>query len=476
MKLFAQLLERIIDRVNVNLRTLGFDVRPYVRVMAEYRYGGCSFACYGLSTYHPIHLQFDNSSLSGSYFLGRCKVRHSVLMRSDIRGDELKKKGQVWEIDDIRIPLYHDEIITIRNSFLDTTLVHSNSHSPESPEEFPIRNTVAMPYANIHGAPIEGSFIGTFGTVDLTCVRNCVIGHFAYVLAGEVRAESFPPGTILLRSGGAWEFRYTYDPAVLNKYIRHEEGEAPEGLFIDFAEPYEDAFAGLFASARQGVYPAGAGSFVSRYAVKRGETSIANNVLVAQRAYLENATMHTGSNAQEKCYIIDSVLGPRCVAAHGAKIVGTHLEEHIFVGFNCFLHGTAQAPLTIGRDCIVMPHTIIDLEEPVHVPANRLVWGIIRRVADLEENSIDLDELATGSGDVRMGRMSFRGDAADFVRGFRGRIDHILQENGAFWDGHDEASKGHSQNMKYLTFNIIQPYADGDAEGLYPTIDIRPIG
>ena len=474
MKLFALLLDRIIDRVNVNLRGLGFDVRLYVRVMAEYRYGGCSFACYGLSTYHPIHLQFNNSSLSGSYFLGRCKVRHSVLMRSDIRGDELKKKGQFWQIGDVSIPLYHDEIITIRNSFLDTTLVHSNSHSPESPEEFHIRNTVAMPYANIHGAPSEGSFIGTFGTIDLTTVHNCVIGHFAYIQAGEVRHEKFEPGTIFLRSPGSWEFHYQYDLAVLDKYIRHEEGEAPEGVFIDFAEPYEDAFAGLFASARQGHYPAGAGSFVSRYAVKRGDTTIGANVLVAQRSYLENAVISKGSNAQEKCYVINSVLGPCCVAAHGAKIVGARLEEKVFVGFNSFLRGTEEAPLTVGKDCIIMPHTIIDLEEPLHIPANRLVWGHIRNEADLATQTVDLDEFASGSGDVQIGHMCFRGDTGDFVRGFRERIEHILQENGAYWDGHDK-DKGHAQNMKYLTFNIIQPYADGEAEGLYPTIDIRPI-
>lgn len=474
MKLFALLLDRIIDRVNVNLRGLGFDVRSYVRVMAEYRYGGCSFACYGLSTYHPIHLQFDNSSLSGSYFLGRCKVRHSVLMRSDIRGDELKKKGQIWKIGDISIPLYHDEIITIRNSFLDTTLVHSNSHSPESPEEFHIRNTVAMPYANIHGSPIEGSFVGTFGTVDLTTVHNCVVGHFAYVQASEVRHEVFEPGTIFMRSSGSWEFRYNYDPGVLDNYIRHEEGEAPEGVFIDFAEPYEDAFAGLFASARQAIYPAGNGSFVSRYAVKRGDTTIGDNVLVAQRSYLENAVMHKGSNAQEKCYIIDSVLGPCCVAAHGAKIVGTNLEEKVFIGFNSFLRGTPAAPLTVGRNCIIMPHTIIDLAEPVHIPDNHIVWGYIRTSADLKTQTMDLDAMAAGSGDVQIGHMSFRGDAADFVRTFRDRMEQILLENGAYWDG-QQADKGHAQNMKYLTFNIIQPYADGDAEGLYPTIDIRPI-
>ncbi len=474
MKLFSLLLDRIIDRVNVNLRGLSFDVRPYVRVMAEYRYGGCSFACYGLSTHHPVHLQFQHSSLSGSYFLGRCKVRYSVLMRSDIRGDELKKSGQIWQAGDISIPLYHDEIITIRNSFLDSTLVHSYSHAPESPEEFPIRSTVAMPHANIHGAPVEGSFIGTFGTADLTCVHNCVLGHFAYIQAGDVRDEVFAPGSILMR-GNAWEFRYQYDPAVLDTYIRHDEGEAPEGVFIDFAEPYEDAFAGLFASARQGVYPAGNGSFVSRYAVKRGTTTIGDNVLVAQRAYLENADIQNGSNAQEKCYVINSTLGPRSVAAHGAKIVNTQLEGNTFAGFNSFLHGTDTAPLSIGRNCLIVPHTIIDLEEPVHIPANSLVWGHIRTRADIETQTMDLDAMASQTGDIAMGNMRFAGNAADFVRNFRERADSVLRENGAYWDGHAENGKGHAQNMKYLTFNIIQPYADGEAEGLYPTIDIRPI-
>jgi hypothetical protein len=67
--------------------------------------------------------------------------------------------------------------------------------------------------------------------------------------------------------------------------------------------------------------------------------------------------------------------------------------------------------------------------------------------------------------------MFFEGRGGDFVEAFRHRIDHILEANGAFFDG---TYRGHAQKNQNISFNTIQPYPEGDLEGLYPTILIRP--
>jgi hypothetical protein len=68
--------------------------------------------------------------------------------------------------------------------------------------------------------------------------------------------------------------------------------------------------------------------------------------------------------------------------------------------------------------------------------------------------------------------MYFEGRGKHFVAAFRERIHHILETNGAFFDG--KANKGHAQHNQNISFNTIQPYPDGDSQGLYPTIIIRP--
>ncbi len=55
---------------------------------------------------------------------------------------------------------------------------------------------------------------------------------------------------------------------------------------------------------------------------------------------------------------------------------------------------------------------------------------------------------------------------------FQHRIDHILEANGAFFDG--TRNRGHAQKNQNISFNTIQPYPDGDLQGLYPTIIIQP--
>lgn len=473
MKNLEVLIDRIIDRVNVNLREPEFDVGPYLRHLIPTDQFVRFYAFYGLTLHHPLHFHFNHSSIAGSYFLGKCIVDHSVLYKSDVRGDELKAKGDVFKYEKLEIPLHDDEVIRIKDSYLVKNLVHNHSHDPESPEEFFIQNTASMHYANIHGSPIEGSFLGPFCTVDLTTLHDCVIGTYAYVQTGELAHRFVDPGQIWISSGDAFTFNYRFSREVLRRYIHLEPGQTPTGLFMDFVEGRKTDFERVFAvvqSARPIPVPHGAA--LSRYAVVKGKTRISENVLVAQRAYLEDAWLGKGSNAQENCYIVHSHLEGHNITAHGGKVVHARLGEKVFVGFNSFLQGNSQCKLNIGTGTIVMPHTIIDLEEPLEIPERRLVWGYIRNGKDLETHSMPLEEFSAIDHGIELGAMRFEGEGSRFVEAFNHRIEHILEANGAYFDG--TRNRGHAQTVKNISFNTIQPYPEGPLTGLYPTIDIRP--
>jgi hypothetical protein len=160
MNKLQQLYETIIQRVNINLRELDFDAEHYSTGLIQPEQMNKFYSFYGISTEHPLSLVFKNSGLAGSYFLGKCSVVDSLLYKTDIRGDELKRKGSSYEFKDFIIPLDRDEMVDIRHSALVKTLVHNYSHDPETPDIFFIRDTLAMDYANIHGAPTEGAFLG----------------------------------------------------------------------------------------------------------------------------------------------------------------------------------------------------------------------------------------------------------------------------------------------------------------------------
>jgi carbonic anhydrase/acetyltransferase-like protein (isoleucine patch superfamily) len=473
MKDIEKLIDRIIDRVNVNLREPAFDVGPYVRHLIEPDQFARFYAFYGLTLHHPLHFHFNHACIPGSYFLGKCIIDHSVLYKSDIRGDELKAKGNVFKHQGLEIPLHDDEVIRIKDSYLVKNLVHNHSHDPESPEEFLIQNTVSMHYANIHGSPVEGSFLAPFSTIDLTTVHDCVVGTFAYVQAGELAHRFVDPGQIWIRSADDFEFMYRFAPEVLARYIDIVPGKKPVGIFIDFVEGRKSDFEKVFdsvSSSHDLAVPQGAS--LSRYAVVKGTCEIGENVLVAQRAYLEDARLGHGSNAQENCCIVHSHLAGNNITAHGGKVIHARLGEKVFVGFNSFLHGGADCKLDIGANSIVMPHTIIDLEEPLQIPEGQLVWGYIRNRDDLRENSLSIRDLACVKDGIRRGNMRFEGSGTDFVASFMHRIDHILEENGASFDGVNR--RGHAQKGQNISFNIIQPYPEGKMKGIYPTIDIRP--
>ncbi|MBU1054274.1 MAG: transferase [Proteobacteria bacterium] len=472
MKQLEKLIKRIIHRVNINLREHGsFDVEPYIREIVPINQLVKFYAFYGITSHHPLYFHFSNSNLAGSYFLGKCTVDNSVLYKSDIRGDELMAKGDIFHFEGSDIALDHDEKISISDSFLIKTLVHNYSHDPENLEEFIIKNTASTSYANIHGSPVEGCFLGPFSTVDLTTLHDCVIGRFAYVQVGEMIHQWVEPGSILIRKTDEFNFSYHFSENVLNQYIRFETGKMPQGIFMDFVENRKEDFQEVFNVVHRKLpMPVPSGASISRYSVLKGKNRIGENVLIAQRAYLENATLGKGSNAQENCYIIYSELEGFNVTAHGAKIINANIGLRVFVGFNSFLHGKPGCALVIGKGSIVMPHTIIDLKEPVNIPSDYIVWGYISNQADLEQHGMPLEKLSAVDGEFMLGAMKFTGSGYAFVKAFRNRIEHILEANGAFFDG--SKFKGHAQKGQNIAYNIIQPCPMGNNKGIYPAIDI----
>ncbi len=474
MKTLSKLLDHIVARVNINLRYPGFDARQYIEGQIPLDSHALYYAFYALTTQHPLSFKFTYSSLAGTYFLGRTEIDHSVLYKSDIRGDELKRKGDIVDINSHKVRLFADERIAIRHSFLVKTLVHNNSHDPENVEVFKILNTLSMQYANIHGTSVEGCFIGPFATVDLSTFRSCSIGAYSYVQAGELTGKHVDPGCVWIRLPGAFEFSYRHDPVVLGKYITLDADNRPQGLFMDFVENRKEDFESVYTAVHPVISCAIPDeAYANPYAVYKGQNALGENVLVAQRAYIEDSTLGDGSNAQENCYIINSTYEGLNVTAHGGKVINSDLGRKTFVGFNSFVHGTPEARISIGRNCIVMPHTIIDAAEPINVPDDHLVWGYISTPEDLEFNSISLKELGQAKS-LSLGRMEFQGSGAKFVEGFQHRIEHILEANGAYYDGSPETA-GHAQTTQQVSFNLMQAYHDSDMRGMCPNMTIGPI-
>lgn len=470
MSQLKQLNDRIISRVNANLAEFGFDTGAFVSHSLEHDKMLRFYAFYGITSRHPLYLHFKNSNIAGSYFLGKCHVGRSAIYKSDIRGDELKRKGDM--VRGVKtIPLVEDEMIVIRDSLLYKTLVHSNSHNPESPEEFGIRNTVSAHYANIHGSTLEGCFLGPFATVDLMNLHSCIVGNFSYVQAGELFHRKIDPGTVWIRSPN-FEFKYRFRKEILDKFVGVNEKYQPRGKIYDFVKEREQSYETLFDVMNLKPVAAPESSAVNRYAVVRGHTEIGRNVLVAQRAFLENAVMGDGSNAQENSYVINSTLAGLNVMTHGGKLLHTRIGSETYIGFNAFLNGKPDAPIEIGDKCFVMPHTIIDPDLAVKIPGEHLIWGYIRREEDLKSNSIALDDLADVRDSLTVGQMRFTGKGSVFIHTLQSRVLQVLQANGALFANGE--NRGHAQDDQHISFNIIQPYRTGPRQGLYPSIRIKP--
>lgn len=473
MKELYNLFDRIVQKVNINLREMAFDVSPFVRELVGLERMLKFYAFYGITPNHPLNFEFRHSSLAGSYFLGKCRTTNSILYKSDIRGDELKKQGDLVHYNDFEIRVTRDEVIDIEDSILIKTLVHNYSHDPETLEKFFISNTVSTQFANIHGSPTDGCFLGPFATVDLTTMNDCVIGAYSYIQAGEVGHLSIDPGTIWVRSPDQFNFLYRYPAERLSRYISFVAGRPPQGVLMDFMEAHKEAFQRVFDVInieRPANVPDTAS--LDRFAVIKPKTHISENVLVSQRAYLDNSHLGKGANVQENCHIVNAHLEGYNVTAHGAQIIEADLGRYVFVGFNSFLRGRPDCRLAIGKESVIMPHTIIDIHEPLQIPPGHLVWGLINDHSDLETNSISLEGFSKIDGRLSRDRLFFEGLGSHFVSAFQDRIHHILEANGAFFDG--SSNRGHAQKNQNISFNTIQPYPEGRLEGLYPTILIQP--
>ena len=280
MKELTRLLDRIIQRVNINLRELDYDITAFVKNLVPLSQMVKFYSFYGMTPHHALDFQFKNSSLAGTYFLGKCRTNNSMLYKSDIRGDELKHRGDVFRYQKFEIPVTRDEGIEIEDSFLIKTLVHNFSHDPESLEKFFIRDTVSTHYANIHGSPSDGSFLGPFATVDLTTMWDCVIGTFSYVQAGEISHLNVGPGKVWVRSGDHFNFLYRHPINKLRRYIDFAAGSAPRGIIMEFVEQHQEAFKRVFDVVNIGPsVPVPASASLDRYAVVKPKTHISENVL-----------------------------------------------------------------------------------------------------------------------------------------------------------------------------------------------------
>lgn len=467
MKNLDELLQHITRRVDSSLQGHNFKSGPLVRGLVPLEKFVLFSAVHGFTPQHPVYFRVSDSNLAGSYFLGKCVIDKSLVFKSDLRGDELKiKQGADSAISE-------DEAFLVKDSYLIKTLVHNNSHDPENPGKFLVENTVSTHYANIHGAPTSGSFLAPFSTVDLTTVRNCLIGAFAYVQTGELSDTVIEPGEILVKAGEAFEFRYRFPIETLQNYIRFEPGEQPTGILMDFMAGLETDFNRVFEGLQpKPSLPVPEGSSLSPYAVVKGGISLGENVYVAQRAYLDEAWLGNGANVQENCCIINSRLEGDNVTAHGGKIIHSQMEENIFVGFNSFLNGKPNCRIKVGAGSIIMPHTIIDPAEPLEIPKGRLVWGCVRKAEDLKEHSLALESLTKVAGEFKLGDMRFQGNGAEFVHGFQHRIEHILEENGAYFNENEKP--GHAQKYEGLAFNTFRPFPQGTFAGLFPDLKISP--
>ena len=358
------------------------------------------------------------------------------------------------EFNGVKTKLFYDEVIRIINSFLVKTLVHNNSKNPQIPEVFRILNTVAMHYSNIHGTTTAGVYLGAFSTVDLSVLHDCVIGDYSYVQAGDLSRVTIEPGRVWLKSGDLFEFNYVYPEGVVEKYVKLDDHGQISGKFIEYVDDLKEDFIPIYSTVTpESIVKAPDSAYVSPYAVIKGTCEIGENALVVQRAHIENSVIGKGSNAQENCYIANSIFEGNNVTAHGGKMIWTRNGKNVFVGFNSFIHGTEEYPITIGRDSIVMPHTIIDAEEPIVIPDNSAIWGYVTKQADLATQCVNLDDLAKAT-DITLGNATFKGDGKAFVEAFKHRIDHIREENGAYFDGSEKkpAATHRKPGMRVSTF------------------------
>ena len=116
------------------------------------------------------------------------------------------------------------------------------------------------------------------------------LGEYAYVQTGELAHRFVEPGQVWIRARNDFEFTYRFPPEILKRYVELKTGNKPRGILMDFVESRKEDFEKVFDKVRSiPPIPVPDGTALSRYAVVKGRTEIGENVLVAQRAYLEDA-------------------------------------------------------------------------------------------------------------------------------------------------------------------------------------------
>ena len=96
MKEIKRLVDHFADRVNINLREASFDIGSYIRKRIPSYWFARFYALHAFTPHRPVHFRLGKLCFAGSYFLGRCRVEHSILCKSHVRGDELKTREGIY--------------------------------------------------------------------------------------------------------------------------------------------------------------------------------------------------------------------------------------------------------------------------------------------------------------------------------------------------------------------------------------------
>ena len=459
MEQLNQLIDGISRRVSLNLTEYDFDTDHFVHSVTDQAKLLECCASYDATSQIPFQLNFHECNIAGSYFLGNCRVDKSVVYKSDIRGDELKRKGD--SAIHSKYTLSDDEVISITNSFLFKTLIHGKSYNPETPEEFFIRNTAAAHYATIHGSTLEGCYIGAFATVDRTSLHACLVGEFSYIQANDLFHKELKRGTVWFENEH-YSFRYTYPETILDRYISHGNDCQPTGALYEFTEKLNIELEKMPPQSADIPIDTSHPYFINHFAVINGETEIGKGVSICQRVFIEKSEIGDNATALENSCIINSKLSNHTIITHGVKVIYTTLGKNVFTGMNSFLNGKEDADISIGDGCIIMPHTIIDPVESIKIPSDQLIWGFISTQEDVATHSVSLKEL-NQTKKISMGNMTFEGKGHAFVDALNHRTDLIPQDR-------NDNSIQDSENTSVF---VIQPYGTGPKTGIYPTLKIE---
>ena len=94
-----------------------------------------------------------------------------------------------------------------------------------------------------------------------------------------------------------FNFLYRYPVDQLNNYIYFAARTPPQGIFMDFVEDRKEAFQRIFSTVDvESSVSVPDSASLDRYSVVKPKTHIGENVLVAQRAYLQNSWLCKWAN------------------------------------------------------------------------------------------------------------------------------------------------------------------------------------